>query len=99
MTGVDEYPEPSVDPSDSVPDSNDCFDEFSHHHWQNKTAAVTDEFIKLKFHLETLQRDKERDAVLISSLKHVIIRRLTSNNRRMSLHIAALFFFRHLSYM
>ena len=46
-------------------------DEFSNQHWQSKTAAVTDEFMKLKFQLETAQRDKERDAVIISSLKHV----------------------------
>ena len=55
---------------DSVP-TTDSYDEFSLQHWQNKTAAVTDEFIRLKFQLETFQRDKERDASVIESLKHV----------------------------
>ena len=46
-------------------------DEFSNQHWQNATAAVADDYMKLKFQLETAQRDKDRDAVIISSLKQV----------------------------
>ena len=46
-------------------------DEFSNQHWQSKTAAVADDYMKLKFQLETAQRDKDRDAVIILSLKHV----------------------------
>jgi hypothetical protein len=46
-------------------------DEFSHQRWQDKTAAVADDYFKLKYQLETAMRDKERDANTISSLKHV----------------------------
>jgi hypothetical protein len=46
-------------------------DEFSQQRWQDKTAAVADDYFKLKFQLETAMRDKERDANTISSLKHV----------------------------
>lgn len=55
---------------DSVP-TCDSYDEYSQQHWQDRTAAVTDEFIRLKYQLETLQREKERDASMIASLKHV----------------------------
>lgn len=46
-------------------------DQFSQQRWQDKTAAVADDYIKLKYQLETAMRDKERDANTISSLKHV----------------------------
>lgn len=49
----------------------DGSDDFSQQHWQDKTAAVADDYIKLKYQLETAMRDKERDANTISSLKHV----------------------------
>ena len=67
MTAIEDSSEPL---EDSVP-TTDSYDEFSQQHWQNKTAAVTEEFIRLKFQLETFQRDKERDASVIESLKHV----------------------------
>ena len=61
------------DDLDSSVDQRDggLSNEFSNNHWQNRTAAVTDEFLKLKFQMETAQRDKERDSMLILSLKHV----------------------------
>lgn len=68
MTEVDECSEMY---GDSIP-TDGALDEFSHQHWQNKTASLSDEFIKLKFQLETAHRDKERDAAMIASLKHVI---------------------------
>lgn len=67
MILIDNDLDSSVDQRDGL--SND----FSNNHWQNRTAAVTDEFLKLKFQLETAQRDKERDSMLILSLKHVRI--------------------------
>jgi hypothetical protein len=67
MILIDDDLDSSVDQSYGL--SND----FSNNHWQNRTAAVTDEFLKLKFQLETAQRDKERDSMLILSLKHVRI--------------------------
>lgn len=65
MILLDDDLDSSVDQRDGL-----C-NEYSNNHWQNRTAAVTDEFLKLKFQMETAQRDKERDLMLILSLKHV----------------------------
>ena len=67
MTEVDECSEMPLD----FVQTEGSFDEYSNQHWQNKTASLTDEFIKLKFQLETSHRDRDRDAATISSLKHV----------------------------
>jgi hypothetical protein len=58
------------DPAEEVPDQQQASESY-HRCWQDQTVAITEDCYKLQCQIETLQRDRERDADVILSLRQV----------------------------